>query len=138
MMALARTQYALLNIARKDTGLTEGQYRAALARIAQVESAKNLDQAGFTAMMGMFEWLGFTPTQAQGKDFGKRAGMASFAQVELIRVLWREYTRGAYEGEAELNKWLLRTHKVSSLRFMSHDQARKAITGLKAMKKRAA
>ena len=42
-----------------------------------------------------------------------------------------------YDGEAELNKWLLRTFKVSSLRFLSKDAARKVITALKAMKARA-
>jgi hypothetical protein len=44
--------------------------------------------------------------------------MASWAQIELIRTLWTEITLGAYEGESELNKWLLRCFKVSSLRFL--------------------
>lgn len=89
-------------------------------------------------MMGLFEYMGFRPTQAQGLNFGKRDGMASFAQIELIRTLWREYTHRRYEGEDQLNKWLERCFKVSSLRFLSAEAARKAITALKAMKTRAA
>ena len=63
--------------------------------------------------------------------------MASFAQLELVRVLWCEYT-GGNAGEDELNKWLLGTWKISSLRFLRKDAAQKVITALKAMKARAA
>lgn len=64
--------------------------------------------------------------------------MASWAQIELIRALWRELTHGAYHGEAELNKWLLRSFKLSSLRFLKKETAPKIITALKAMKAHAA
>jgi len=63
--------------------------------------------------------------------------MASFAQLEFIRDLWHEYTRGK-AGEDELNKWLLNKWKVASLRFVTSDMARKMITALKAMKSRKA
>ncbi|MGR3503286.1 phage protein GemA/Gp16 family protein [Pseudaestuariivita sp.] len=63
--------------------------------------------------------------------------MASFAQIELIRALWNEYTTGE-TSEAALNKWLLRCFKVGSLRFLTAAQGPKAITALKAMKARAA
>lgn len=106
--------------------------------IAGVTSTRDLDRDGFEALMGFFEYCGFAPLDRRGPDYGKRPGMASFAQLELIRTLWREFTRGAYGGEDELNKWLLRSFKVSSLRFLTAEAARKAITGLKAMKARAA
>ena len=63
--------------------------------------------------------------------------MASFAQIELIRALWAEYTRGR-AGEEELGKWLLRSFKLSSLRFLTAEAAPKVITALKAMKARGA
>ena len=69
--------------------------------------------------MGLFEYLGFTPLLAKSENYGKRPGMVSFTQLELIRTIWREYTHAAYDGESELNKWLFRTFKVSSLRFMT-------------------
>jgi len=48
-----------------------------------------------------------------------------------------EYTRGKTDENA-LNKWLLGTWKVSSLRFLRKETAQKVITALKSMKARAA
>lgn len=87
--------------------------------------------------MGYFEWLGFRPTQAMRENYGKRPGMASFAQIELIRALWRQYTCGG-AGEGELNKWLLNKWQLPSLRFLPKDKAWRIITALKAMKLRRA
>ncbi len=137
-MSINRKQLTLIHVARRKLELSDEVYRTALAQVAGVTSSAELDQDGFDAMMGLFEYMGFCPTQAQGQNFGKREGMASFAQIELIRALWREYTRRRYDGEAELNKWLERCFKVSSLRFLSIGDGRKAITALKAMKARAA
>ena len=67
--------------------------------------------------------------------YGFRPGMASPRHISLIRQLWREYTGG--EGSAgALDKWLERTFGISALRFLTADQARKAIQGLFAMKRR--
>ena len=137
-MPLNRKQIAVLHVAKAKLGISEAEYRAALVQIAGLESSTELDRGGFEALMGFFEYLGFEPLLRRGQDFGKRPGMASFAQLELIRELWREYTLGAYGSEDELNKWLLRCFKVSSLRFLTMEAARKAITALKAMKARAA
>ena len=46
-------------------------------------------------MLGFLEWKGFAPMTAHGPDYGPLAGMASFAQIELIRALWSEFTHGA-------------------------------------------
>lgn len=137
-MTINRKQLTLIHVAKTKLNLSDEIYRTALAQVAGVTSSTELDQDGFEAMMGLFEHMGFRPTQAQGQNFGKRDGMASFAQIELIRTLWREYTHRRYEGEDQLNKWLERCFKVSSLRFLSTEAARKAITALKAMKTRAA
>lgn len=137
-MPLNRKQIAILHVAKSKLGISEAEYRAALVQIAGVESSTELDRGGFEALMGFFEYLGFEPLRRRGADYGARPGMASFAQLELIRELWREYTRGAYGSEDELNKWLLRSFKVSSLRFLTMEAARKAITAHKAMKARAA
>lgn len=135
-MSLSRKQKAILHVAKGKLALSEADYRACLVHVAGVTSATELDQAGFEAVMGLFEYLGFQPLASAGKDYGERPGMASFAQIELIRVIWSEYTNDA--GEDALNKWLLRSFKVSSLRFLRKDAAQRAITALKAMKTRAA
>lgn len=131
---ISNAQKAILHVAKGKLALTDAAYRSALAEIAGVTSATELDQDGFEAMMGFFVYLGFAPLEAKGPDYGKRPGMASWAQLELIRTLWREHTR--HTGEAELNKWLLRTFKVASLRFLSKEAAQGAITALKSMKAR--
>lgn len=137
-MILSPRQQKLFFVAVRKLGLTEAEWRAAMAELAGTESLTELDQAGFDLMLAYFEWRGFEPLR-NGKDFGQRPGMASFAQLELIRALWREVTQNAYgREEVQLDKWLLRTFKVSSLRFLTVGAARKAITALKSMKARKA
>ncbi len=132
-MSITSRQKAILHVAKAKLGLTENQYRSCLVHIAGVESSIDLDQPGFEAVLGFFEWRGFTPLVAHGPSYGVRPGMASFAQLELVRALWREWTSG--EGSEDgLNTWILRTFKVSSLRFLTKEHGRKAITALKAMK----
>ncbi len=135
---LSRRQKALLHVAKSKLRIDDASYRSILAQLAGVTSSTELDVAGFEAIMGYFEWLGFVPRTPKGRDFGTRPGMASFAQIELIRALWDEYTRGACQGEDALNAWLERWWKVSSLRFLTSEAAPKVITALKAMKARAA
>ena len=137
-MTLNKQQLAIIHVAVKDRGFSDDAYRSALAQICGVTSSAELDHDGFLAMMGFFDYCGFKPADAKGANFGPRTGMASFAQIELIRVLWGEYTHRAYDGEGELNKWLLRCFKLSSLRFVTKDAARKIITALKVMKSRVA
>jgi hypothetical protein len=133
-MTVSRKQIALIKVAVKQLGWSDASYRSALAEIAGVTSSTELDREGFDAFMGFLEYCGFKPLEGKGPDCGPRDGMATFAQIELIRCLWAELTRRAYPGEAALNKWLLRTFKVSSLRFLTLDGARKCITAMKAMK----
>lgn len=137
-MTISNKQIALIKVAVRKLGLRDDTYRAALAQIGGVTTSKDLDKTGFEALLGYFEHCGFKPFEAKGPAYGPRHGMASFAQIELIRNLWAEYTYGAYPGQDELNKWLERCFKVSSLRFLKKDTAPKVITALKAMKLRAA
>lgn len=136
-MALNRKQLAAIHVAKTKLGMSDAEYRTALVHIAGVTRSKELDLDGFHAVMGYFDFLGWKPTAPTGPDYGHRPGMASFAQLELIRNLWSEYTRGQ-AGEDELSKWLLRSFKVSSLRFLRAKQAGDVITALKAMKARRA
>lgn len=137
-MKISKKQLSLIHVAKTKLGLSDRDYRSVLVHLAGVTSSTELDREGFETVMGYFEWKGFTPASSRGKDYGERPGMASFAQLELIRVLWAEYTGHAYDGEDELVAWLSRSFKIASLRFLTKDTARKAITALKAMKARAA
>ncbi len=95
--------------------MTGDQYRSAIAQIGGVTCAKDLYAEGFTAMMGYFEYIAFAPIAAKGPNYGPRDGMASFAQMKLIRSLWSEITRRAYADEDAFDTWLLSKFKVSAL-----------------------
>ncbi len=137
-MALTRPQTTILHVAKGKLGLDDETYRQVLVRVAGVTSSKDMDNAGFLAVMGFFEYAGFRPTGKDAPRYGTRPGMASFAQLELIRELWRELHREAEVNEEALAGWLLKYHKVHSMRFLTLDAARKVITALKAWKSRAA
>lgn len=135
-MPLTRPQLALIHLAAKDRGLSDDAYRSALAQIGGVTTAKDLDREGFAALMAYFAYLGFMPIAAKGPNFGAREGMATFAQLELIRSLWSEITRRSWPDETAFDKWLLAKFKVSALRFLRKDTAQKVITALMAWKTR--
>lgn len=136
-MTISRNQLKLLWTAKTRLGLSDDVFRSALVQIAGVASTRDLDRHGFEALMGFLEYCGFRPLTSRGPNYGDRPGMASFAQIELIRNLWHEYTRGK-AGEGELNAWLDHYWKIASLRFLTREAAPKVITALKAMKSRAA
>lgn len=132
-----RKQLALVHVAKKQLGLDDAAYRAALERAAGVRSARDLDGPGLDAAMAEFTRLGFRqkPGRPDGPDYGERWGFATPAQVRLIRDLWNEYTKG--EGtELSLGKWLNRTYGCSALRFLTSADAPKAITALMEMARR--
>ncbi len=64
--------------------------------------------------------------------------MASPAQVDLIRSLWRAWASEPGDDDTTLNRWLEKHYKVSALRFLTREAAGKAITGLKRMSARKA
>ena len=134
-MTISKNQMRLLWTAKSKLGLSEDMFRLALVQIAGVTSTTELDKDGFEALLGFFEYLGFAPLDKRGPSYGNRPGMASFAQIELIRTLWWESTRGK-AGEDELNKWLSNKFHLSSLRFVDLQTARKMIAALEAMKAR--
>ncbi|MEI7606676.1 MAG: regulatory protein GemA [Rhodospirillaceae bacterium] len=128
-MAIDRKKIALIQVAKQQLGLDDDTYRAILHRLAGVKSSKDLDEAGFKALMIHFEVAGFVST-ATKRNFGeRRQGMASSSQVAKLRKLWAEFTGGA-GTDASLGKWLEGRFKVSSIRFVTSELASKAIAGL--------
>lgn len=130
MSGISKSQIAVIHIAKKQLGFEDDMYRAILQKLGGVESAKDLDAAGFKTVMEYFNSFGFKSTWRE-RTYGERAGMASPRQVEMILKLWNEYT-GADDRHA-LNKWLERTCKVSALAFLPSKAAQAAITGLNKM-----
>jgi len=126
-------QLKVIHIAKRQLGFDDDVYRSVLKIHGGVESAKQLNAAGFDRVMAYFKRQGFRSTWS-AKNFGDRPGMASPRQIKLIRDLWRQFT--GHDDEAALNRWLERSFKVSALRFLPAPDAQKAITGLKHMSAR--
>lgn len=149
---LSREQIAVVHVAAHQLRMSNEEYRALLMGVAGVNSSRGLDEAGFRAVMRRFEQLGFThgkpraaaraaPTAPAAPGYGEREGMATPAQVRLIRKLWAVWTQGrgdASESERALNRWIEGRYHVSNLRFVDVVTAQKALEGLKAMTQRSA
>lgn len=133
---ITKPQKSLLHVAKAKLNMSDDTYRQVLVRIAGVTTSCDLDRAGFEAVMGFFEYCGFQPIENAAPRYGSRPGMASFAQIELIRELWREIRRDRVCDDEALAGWLRKYQKVDSLRFLTLDGARKAIVALKAWKAR--
>ena len=130
-MRIDRKKVALIQVAKARLRLADDDYRAILARCGGVTSSTELDFAGFDQVMREFKRLGFT-SDAAAKLYGDRPGMATPAQVALIRSLWADFTDG--QGtDLTLGTWLERKWHVSSLRFLDSVAAHKAIGALKRM-----
>ena len=65
-MSISNKQIALIHVAKSKLGLTEAEFRSGLVDLCGVTSVTELDQDGFTALMGLFEYLGFKPLTAKG------------------------------------------------------------------------
>lgn len=128
---ISKPKTSLIQVARHQLGLEDDDYRTILRSIAGVESSRDLDEKGFAAVMHHFNRLGFESTSKK-RNFGDRAGMATPGQVAKIRKLWNTYTGGA-GTDATLGKWLEKTFKVSSVRFIPADAAFKVIGALNTM-----
>lgn len=135
-MSLSRPQTSILHVAKSKLKWDDETYRLVLVRIAGVETSKDLDQTGFEAVMGFAEYCGFKPLEKGAPRYGNRPGMATYAQLELIRELWRELHDQETCDDEALTGWLLKFHKVSSMRFLTLEAARKCIVALKAWKAR--
>jgi hypothetical protein len=124
-------QRKLIHLARRRLGLTEGDYRALLQRVAGVASSNDLDgDAGVNAVMLEFGRLGFKTVQ-KAPQYGDRWGWATPKQLDLIRSLWRKYA--GTEDEKGLEHFLEKQFKVTSLRFLDFKTAQKVITTFKRM-----
>lgn len=135
-MTLTPGQNRILHVAKAQLGLHDDTWRAVLVRCGGVASSKDLDRAGFAAVLDFLKHCGFNPLAPHGPSYGTRTGFASPGQVELIRELWREYCRTVAFDEERFNQWLQSKWHVSSLRFLTDAAAPKVITALKAMKSR--
>lgn len=128
----------LLQLARRELGLTEEDYRAILAAQGGYARTKDIvrDDRAFDRVTAHLRRLGFKST-AHRRAFDREdhlGTMATRAQVGLIRELWQANAKD--KSDAALDRWLESKFKVSSLRFLPIEKARKVIAALKAWRER--
>lgn len=150
---VSRQKIALVHVAAHQLGMADADYRALLMGAAGVRSAGDLNAAGFDAVMRRFEALGFAKGKARRAgapvaapaaapapvppQYGERRGMATPAQVDTIRGMWRTWYEGSEEASARaLRHWLEGHYHITDLRFCDVATAQKALEGLKAMNAR--
>ncbi len=128
---LSPPKIKLIYHAIRKLGMADGDYRAMLQRVANVESSKALDEAGFDAVMLEFKRLGFVSSHRQTAIGGERPGMATGRQLDMARSLWRQYA--GKDDEEGLRRFIDKHFTVSGLRFMDKSAASKVISTLKRM-----
>ncbi|MGR3503287.1 hypothetical protein [Pseudaestuariivita sp.] len=69
-MKITPNMLKLFWVAVRKLGLSDATVRTALVQMAGVTSSKELDRAGFDAMMGFFQYCGLDPVTPQGQDYG--------------------------------------------------------------------
>ncbi len=127
---ITQAQRKLIHLAIRRISMSDEDYRAMLMRVAGVKSSNDLDDAGFTAVMAELGRLGFKTVQ-QAPQYGERWGMATPAQLDFIRSLWRKYA--GTEDEGGMIHFIEKHFGVSSPRFLDFPTAQKIIVTFKRM-----
>lgn len=119
---------AKIHIGKKELGLSDPEYRALLARIGRVESARDLSEKAAAAVIAEFKRLGWVPRESKRPP-------AERAEIRKIYALWGALHPGPLDREA-LRKWVRGRFGVSAPEFLKPPIAREAIEQLKAWQRR--
>ncbi|TWC35079.1 phage gp16-like protein [Pseudomonas sp. SJZ079] len=118
---------AKIHIAKQQLGLDDDTYRALLARITGVRSAKELNPRQVGAVLAEFERLGWQPKSAKkaGRKVAKPAAERQ-AQVGKIEAFLAEARRPWAYADA----MALRMFKVERVEWLDGDQLRRLVAAL--------
>lgn len=125
---------ALIHVAKRDLGMDDSTYRAALTTATQKASTKDMTAQELQAVLDHLKRKGF-----QIKPKAGTRPLADDAQSKKIRVLWLEmHAQGIVKapGEASLAAYVKRLTKVDALQWLSTDQASTVIETLKKWQRR--
>jgi phage gp16-like protein len=134
-------QIKIIHTLKSILVMDEESYRAMLREFAGVASSKSLSWRQADELIADMQGKAgnVSPENAEKRTrHGKladRPGMATPPQLRKIEAMWSEVTRAEDpESQAKgLRSFLERIAKVSSLRFLDMDGAKKMITALGAM-----
>ena len=118
---------AKIHIAKAQLGLDDDTYRALLARIAGVRSAKDLNKRQIGAVLAEFERLGFKP-KAPTKP-GRAAPKAAPDRAAMIGKI-EAFLAEAKRPWSYADAMALRMMKVERVEWCDSDQLRRLIAAL--------
>lgn len=130
--------FALINIAKKQLGFQEDDYRAMLKRVTGKDSLRAMDAAELRAVMAEMKIKGFRIHRGNGKwREGKK--YSSKPYVRLVHALWKSvHEKGivADGSKTALRAFVSNRTSVSDPEFLTYDEAAPVIEALKAMEAR--
>ncbi|MCM2431972.1 regulatory protein GemA [Agrobacterium rosae] len=125
---------AVINIARQQLDMEEGDYRALLVRVAKVDSLRKMTEGQRLAVVDEFKRLGF-----KVKATSKKLPVASKPYIRLVHALWKScHRKGVIEDGSRnaLRTFVKKRSGVDDPDFLTFTQANPIIDALKAMEAR--
>ncbi len=122
---LDRKRLALIHIVKKELGLSDGDYRCILGRIAGVESSKDLDEAGFRKLMRFFVRSDYF----RANSFGMTLKQKLFIKALARDLGW---------DPAHLRNFVRKYYQRDGLEALDRKGASKLIESLKAIREHGA
>lgn len=134
--SLRKEQLALIHLAKKETGLSEENYRALLEGAAGVSSSKELpNEQAFNAVIKAFETLGFKKKPATSRPKPTHFWRCTDSQRAKIEVLWKNVARNP--SEESLRRYIARIIHVDHPAWIAKEDATKMIISLSALARQA-
>ena len=122
---LDRKKLALIHIVKKELGISDEDYRCLLKRIAGVESAKDLGEAGFRKMMRFFVRSDYF----RANSFGMTLKQKLFVKFLASQLGWEE---------THLTNFIHKYYQRPDLDHLNRKEASKLIESLKAIREHGA
>lgn len=120
-------QLSKIHIAKKDLGLDDETYRALLARVAGVRSAKDLNPRQIGAVLAEFSRLGWE--SAPAKKHGRKAPTAAPDRVKLVCKI-EAFLAEAKRSWAYADGMAMRMFQVERVEWLDPAQLQKMVAAL--------
>ena len=128
-----RAELAKIHIAKKQLNIADADYRALLQRVAQVDSAADLNLSGLKAVIAELKRLGFQPKNK--RTFSPQSRHKEHkSQADKIRALWISMHQSGIirdGSETALNHFVRRLTGVERVEWLYPKNANRVIESLK-------
>ncbi|MNZ89597.1 hypothetical protein D3C78_1085290 [compost metagenome] len=125
-MSLRNASLSKIHIAKKDLGLDDDTYRALLARVAGVRSAKDLNPRQVSAVLAEFQRLGWQPVT---KKAGRKAPTPALERAKLVGKI-EAFLAEAGRPWAYADAMAKRMFKVERVEWCESDQLQRLVAAL--------